>query len=165
MIKDVVENAADKKQFNTTITEFLTKIAKQDNRGTASPYFYVIRTSSWITAQEEHAEKTEYRCEDSDMMFDSEEEARKYYIESECDEDEVEKKVADLSPIHQQKVWNEECMFLTDEEAKRHLKSNYYHYSKDAHTYVKHCWRAPDLKEFIQALYGYFNVEKGNLDL
>lgn len=35
-------------------------------------------------------------------------------------------------------------MFLTQEAAARHLKSNEYHYAANAHTYAKTAWRSPE---------------------
>ena len=48
--------------------------------------------------------------------------------------------------------WREEHCFFTEEEAEWHLKANHYHYSKDAHTYVKHFWRAPDVEKFFKSV-------------
>ena len=49
-------------------------------------------------------------------------------------------------------------MFLTETDAKRHLELNHYHYSPDAHTYVKHVWRAPRTEAFLRALFDYFGI-------
>ncbi|MER2001213.1 MAG: hypothetical protein ABS862_01220 [Carnobacterium inhibens] len=43
-------------------------------------------------------------------------------------------------------------MFLTKEEAKQHLKSNHYHYHKDAHTYAMTAWRAPKVERLLRIL-------------
>lgn len=34
-------------------------------------------------------------------------------------------------------------MFLTEKDAREHLRSNDYHYSEDAHTYCMSAWRSP----------------------
>jgi len=85
--------------------------------------------------------------------------------EKEFFNDRMENAEYDLEKCDYIDQWEERGMFLTETDAKNHLKANYYHYSEDAHTYVKHSWRAPDLKKFFQALYKYFSLEKGNLDL
>lgn len=36
----------------------------------------------------------------------------------------------------------ENTMFLTNKECKQHIKSNYYHYPKDAHFYAMTAWRS-----------------------
>jgi hypothetical protein len=43
-------------------------------------------------------------------------------------------------------------MFLTKEEAKRHLKLNNYHYSPKAHTYAMTAWRAPKVERLLKLL-------------
>lgn len=39
----------------------------------------------------------------------------------------------------------ENTMFLTNRECKAHIKSNYYHYPKDAHSYAMTAWRSPEV--------------------
>jgi len=56
--------------------------------------------------------------------------------------------------------WREECCFFTDSEAKAHLKANDYHYSSDAHTYVKHFWRAPQVERFFEAVITVCDLEE-----
>lgn len=46
-------------------------------------------------------------------------------------------------------------MFLTKEEAKRHLELNHYHYSSRAHTYAMTAWRAPKVKKLIDILLNF----------
>lgn len=43
-------------------------------------------------------------------------------------------------------------MFLTKEEAKEHLKLNYYHYTSKAHTYAMTAWRAPKVERLFKIL-------------
>ena len=40
----------------------------------------------------------------------------------------------------------ENTMFLTNKECKAHIKSNYYHYPKDAHSYAMTAWRSYEVK-------------------
>ena len=47
--------------------------------------------------------------------------------------------------------------FLTAKSAEEHLKSNYYHYHKDADVYLNHAWRNPEMdtiSEFLCSLVG-----------
>ena len=37
-------------------------------------------------------------------------------------------------------------------EAEQHLKSNAHHYSKQAHVYCKHAWRAPKTEKLLMLL-------------
>lgn len=45
-----------------------------------------------------------------------------------------------------------DTMFLTHKEAAAHLKANYYHYTKDAHTYAMTAWRSPQVRDLLQLL-------------
>lgn len=45
-----------------------------------------------------------------------------------------------------------DTMFLTQIDAENHLKSNYYHYSEDAHTYAMTAWRSPRVEKLIDIL-------------
>lgn len=42
--------------------------------------------------------------------------------------------------------------FLTKEAAQKHLKENYYHYSKDAHTYAMTAWRNPEFEQLLNII-------------
>lgn len=144
------------------IKNFLGKMAKQDNRATAAPYFYVIKTKSLFPVGRDN-------CSDPNDSYQTEEyDTYKLYNEDfdEIEYDEyLELDDNDRQIVFYKEIYEEKGMFLTEDDAKNHLKSNYYHYSEDAHTYVKHSWRAPELKQFFQALYLHFGVDKGNLDL
>lgn len=43
-------------------------------------------------------------------------------------------------------------MFLTKEEAKKHLQLNDYHYTQKAHTYAMTAWRAPKVRRLFEIL-------------
>jgi hypothetical protein len=48
-----------------------------------------------------------------------------------------------------------DTMFLTKEEAKRHLELNHYHYTKKAHTYAMTAWRAPKVGKLLNILMSF----------
>ena len=137
------------------IKDFLTQMANQDNRSTALPYFYVIKTKrSYAVGRDTSSLYNNYCPEDYDDIefFNDDYEG--------IDNEEYEK----LSEKERNKVYikyyyAEEGMFLTEEDAINHLNCNHYHYSKDAYTYVKHAWRAPDLTNFLKALFKYFEIK------
>ena len=64
----------------------------------------------------------------------------------------------DYKEVFLQKIEVEHGMFLTDSDAKNHLKINGHNYTSEAYTYVKYCFRAPALEEFLNALFDYFEV-------
>jgi len=142
---DANETMSDK----DIIIEFLDEMSKQDNRCTAWPFFYVIRTSKLVPTEEgcgDESHTVYYSTED-----DSELTPEEY---DELPEDEKE----NYHEHAMQQVWEERGMFLTEKDAELHLKNNHYHYSSDAHTYLKHIWRAPYTERFIKALFDYFEV-------
>ena len=154
-----------KEEQEGIIKGFLAQMTSQDNRATAFPYFYVIRTANWIVS-----------CDGYANSGDDGNGVREVYVNKDDGEDELtpaewekipedgvsetgcEKDMYDCLTL--QRVWEEKCLFLTEVDAERHLRLNAYHYSKDAHTYVKHAWRAPDLEEFVTALFKYFEIKE-----
>lgn len=56
----------------------------------------------------------------------------------------------------------ENTFFFTREEAEAHLKANYYHYHKDAHTYCMTPWRAPDTCRLFKTLMN-IDFDKSNI--
>ena len=159
------------------IKKFLTKIAEQDNRCTAAPYFYVIQTKVEAAAYEGCGDRVYYfNPENPECQFLTVEEYIAHAKECENyesmdseDRESFDNRIEDieynLTKIEVSDSWVEKGMFLTEEDAENHLKRNHYHYSSDARTYVKHCWRAPEMERFFAELYNHFNIDIGNLDL
>lgn len=135
------------------IKEFLTKMATQDNRATAAPYFYVIRTKVSDPAPLDNCDRTLVYWNES--TYADMDEALLAMQEAGYDKHEL----ANAQEYGVKDRWEHRGMFLTEEDAEDHLKANHYHYSPDAHTYVDHAWRAPKLKEFFQALHSHFGIE------
>lgn len=59
---------------------------------------------------------------------------------------------AELVPVREEHFVRSDTMFLTKEEAKRHIKLNHYHYSAKAHTYAMTAWRAPEVSRLLDVL-------------
>jgi len=156
-----------------TIVKFLTAMSTQDNRATAFPIYYVIRTAEWMVTDEG------YGYGDNS---DSGDRQRIRYVNNDCHEDVITEEEYDKLPEDlteeqrasedlfdqmtqedytrhcEARIWREKGLFLTETDAKEHLRLNAYHYSKDAHTYVHHVWRAPELEGFLLALFSYFDI-------
>jgi hypothetical protein len=140
------------------IKSFLTKMATQDNRGTRALFFYVIRTNVKDSAPLENCDETRIFWNDSD--YASMEELKAYLAENEYSEKETADAIRESCEYGIRYRWDEQGMFLTETDALQHLKLNHYHYSHDAHTYVKHAWRAPELEEFFDSLFRHFEIER-----
>lgn len=142
-----------------TILKFLTEMRQQDNRATAFPIYYVIRTEVEEPAPEDNCDYTKWYW--SDRSWDSWNEIEKDIEENYDKDDWFDAKKRAHREAHQygvRKRWDERNMFLTESEAQRHLEANHYHYSHNAHTYVHHAWRAPQLEEFFKALFAHFEI-------
>lgn len=127
------------------IINFLQKMSTQENRGTAFPIFYVIRSSVKCAAYPGNGEQ-HYYDEDHNEITEKE-------------KDEAEERGENVYEYDEEMRWEEHGMFLTETDAEWNLKNNGHHYSKDAHTYVKHAYRAPEYKEFLLALFKHFGVD------
>ena len=153
-------NQNDTKTTQEIIKNFLVKMANQDNRGTAFPYFYVIRTEVEVAAHEGNGKSRWYDNENC-QTYDTIEEFR----ESLAGEpgEYIDKRIEELSEFWVENKWEDRGMFLTETDAEEHLKANHYHYSHNAHTYVKHAFRAPEMEEFFKALFDHFEVMRKSI--
>lgn len=150
--------------MNTTdqIKEFLQQMADQDNRSTATPIYYVIRTEVEDPAPVENCDYTRWYLEDE--SYESLEELEFSLNEGGYSVEEIKELKREAQEYGIRKRWSERGMFLTETDAKDHLKLNYYHYSSNAHTYVHHAWRAPELAEFFTNLFAHFEIKKTTND-
>lgn len=140
------------------IKEFLANMVNQDNRSTAFPHYYVIRTQVEEMAPLDNCDERKWYWQDS--TYDSIEEIKKICREDGLTEREIEEATNEAQEFGIRRRWERRGMFLTESDAKAHLKANYYHYSSNAHDYVEHAWRAPELKEFLENLIAYFEVKR-----
>jgi hypothetical protein len=140
------------------IKEFLTKMRAQDNRATAFPFYYVIRTEVEDMAPVENCDYTRWYWQDS--SYESLEAIEKYCKENDYTEKEISTAKREAQEYGVKKRWDKRGMFLTETDAINHLKLNYYHYSHNAHNFVEHAWRAPELSEFFNNLFEYFQIQE-----
>lgn len=140
------------------IKTFLQKMIDQDNRCTAFPYFYVIRTEKEVDCDLDSAENTKVYWQGD--TYDSMEEIEKYCKENEYTKEQTREALREAHEYGVRKVWEKKGMFLTETDAENHLKLNHYHYSDNAHTFVDHAWRAPELESFFKNLFEHFNIQK-----
>lgn len=153
----------------------------QENDGQASPRFWVIMDYRTVPTHEDYGmDRTVYFHNDGDHTdFETTGELKEYltdyYLEDEEDGEELEKLLEDEHitfdvlwdfvitnlnddghfdevPVKEESFIAPNTMFLTKEEAKRHLKANHYHYSPKAHTYAMTAWRAPKVQNLLKIL-------------
>lgn len=143
------------------IKEFLTNMATQDNRCTAFPIYYVIKSKiKRPCAEYEEADFT--RVYYGGEEYDSIDDLKEYYSGGDDDDKEFLRKdiLREAVEVKYKYGWEEKQMFLTETDAENHLRSNKHHYSDDAYTYVKHAWRASELTEFFNNLMKHFEIER-----
>lgn len=115
-------------------------------------YGFLIKTSNVeILKDEVHVSKIKWEV-DEDILGD-------YICEiSEMIELLVEHEIVDERDYEEVFYTNEHhiypnTMFITKKDAKQHLESNHYHYSKDAHTYAMTAWRSPSVSQLYDILH------------
>lgn len=144
----------EKEEAKAFLQNFIKKINTQDNRGTASPYFYVIQDIKeyrddnnpefHVLFDEEYSEL--YRADWEDGLLAA-------VMEGEgLTEEEAEEFIEKHDKCGMSTHWEEKGCFFTESDAKGHLESNAHHYSNRARTYVKHFWRAPEVHDFFKAI-------------
>ena len=144
------------------IREFLEKMSTQDNRCTAFPIYYVIRSAEWVITEEGYGDDrvtyVEKDCYENTITQEAWEKLPENEEDAVEDDDGNKFCQDDFRAFYEKKIWREHRMFLTETDAEWHLKAQSHHYSKDAHTYVKCAADAPELKAFLLALFRTYNV-------
>lgn len=144
------------------ICEFLEKMSTQDNRATAFPIYFVIRSSEWVITEEGYGDdRVTYvnkGCYEHTITQEEWEKLPEYEEDAVENEDGDKLSQENFKAFYEKKIWVEHRMFLTETDAKWHLEANSHHYSKDAHTYVKCAADAPELKAFLLALFRTYNI-------
>lgn len=58
----------------------------------------------------------------------------------------------DMYPVTHESYIVPNTMFLTNREAKEHIKSNQHHYTSKAHSYAMTAWRSPQVEKLMNIL-------------
>ena len=155
------EKAKYKRRLKNEIKQYLEQMADSDCRSTASPFYYVINTEIERSVPLDAADRIVYYSNELNETFESKEEYTTYLLENDYSAKKIKECLLnDLTALGMCRAWEQRNMFLTEDEAKRHLKENAHHYSKNAHLFVKHAYRAPNLKKFLENLFVYFDVKE-----
>lgn len=152
------------------ITDVITQMINQDNRGTRLPIYYQIQDEKRIPT-------TEYHSDDYIWFYDGEEydsidDIVEYFKDQgeefsglDAIDLEMEDRLEELGceKIYIQSIKTYSGMFLTEKSAENHLKNNRHHYGENARTYVFHAWRNQELEDFLNAVARSVGMEiKGN---
>lgn len=151
----------DIKQETLDFLQGLVKeINKQDNRCTATPYYYVIQI---VRLVEDCMNGEDYYFDEDGNHLGTKEEAIKDCMENyeqtyEEAENYVENDCRTLAMSYQ-KVIEQGPVFLTEKAINKHIEANRHHYGKTAQSYVDHFWRNPEMESLFKAIADISGIE------
>ena len=126
-----------KEQIATLIRE----INAQDNRCTASPYYYVVQSKRWVDTV--HDGEKEVVALDGSLYTLAE------WLES--DEEATQSSWEAEGPFDVRSEWEDKAVFLTEKAALLFIRANGHHLN-EPRTYVKHFWRNSQMETVMRAL-------------
>jgi hypothetical protein len=155
------------------LIELANEMINQDNRGTRMPHLFQIRDWKKVYDSDLNGENHVYIDIDNDYNeIESIDEFKEYLSNNDIDipdnineiwddylelDDFVDEYCPDLKKTsYSLEPFYVNC-FFTAKEAENHLKSNNYHYHKDADVYLNHAWRNSEMElvsEFLCSLVG-----------
>lgn len=136
------------------LQELMTEINRQDNRCTASPYYYVIQVQELVEDcdGEEHYFLEGEEITKEELVKLTTQELEDNYGEGATVESVLEEK---CSALYMSLKWVDTCdnngIFLTEKAANEHIKLNGYHYN-NPRTYVRYFWRCPEIEKLFEAI-------------
>jgi hypothetical protein len=132
------------------------RIATQDNRGTAKPYFYVIQRKRWRVAREDYASGETRRLRldlDGDPTpYYSKKEWLQHCREYEIDAEEAERKWSEMEEFTEEAYEEEENCFFTQKAYEDHLLSNGHNLRGERWSFLKHAFRNPEMAGLFQVI-------------
>jgi len=150
------------------VVVFMKELAKeikgQDNRATASPYYYIVQGQKQVLAPAGYG--------DDDIHYYnsewSEGHSREDWAPILRQHDEENGKTTDLDKfiesceefgMHDVDV--EENVFLTFKGYEQHMKMNSHNYRhlKDVHSYVKFAYRNPEMENLLKAIMAFAEMK------
>ncbi|MET3209726.1 UNVERIFIED_CONTAM: hypothetical protein ABIC26_002673 [Paenibacillus sp. PvR008] len=156
------------------LKELQQELNTQENDCQASPRFWTVGDYKWVECSDDNAERHSVY-----LPQDGESYEINYFLKEILDRDELEPDAlealeevgceetahewiaehydegASLHPERQEHFIRQNTMFLTKDEAKRHIEANHYHYTSKAHTYAMTAWRAPKVERLLKILSEY----------
>ena len=141
------EDTTEKRDISQEDIEFLKKLQlemnTQDTTGTADPRFWVIKGSERVIDNENPDELV--LQVDGSTVTSTTQEVNEFLANNGYDD-------VMIVGISIRPFMYPNTMFLTEKEAREHLKRNHYHYSEDAHTYCMVAWRSPEVEKLWKIL-------------
>lgn len=157
-----VEISEESYQF---LKELACRIATQDNRATAKPYFFVVMKPRWHPCHEDYSgggNDTKYvrldRSVDDPDEYEDDADGKLKFAESyrERAEDPVtDEKINELwdnlEQVRMEERDEEDNAFLTFAAYEEHVRLNKHNLGKH-HSYLKHAYRNPEMDSLFKAI-------------
>jgi hypothetical protein len=132
------------------LIELNRRLETQDNRATASPYFFTVRCISEVPVPDGFTDEIRYVIDGCSSY--TEDELRKYCEENRLDFEEF--KVNGCQKYNVRDVEEFKNVFFTEEGYNEHIRlngHNYRHY-KRFDSYVDHAFRNPEIEQLLAAV-------------
>lgn len=135
------------------ISNFVNQIETQDNRSTASPYYYVVRCVKLLTAADSRGCAYQYYDSDACESF-TEEQLRQHCDENDIEDVEAYIESESLEKIEVQEVDEYVNVFFTYDGYKKHIKLNGHNYRhcEKFDSYVMHAFRNPEIEGLLKSI-------------
>lgn len=155
--EEIVRQANYGGQLNEEIVEVVTpplkeqvaalirEINGQNNRATASPYYYAVQSKRWVDCY--HGGEREVVAYDGSLWTLEEwRESQEWDSPSEAFDSWHEQ-----GPFSVRAEWEDKGVFLTEKAALQFIQANQHHLN-EPRTYVKHFWRNSQMELVMRAL-------------
>lgn len=132
------------------LKDLMSKVNTQDNRSTASPYYYVVRGVKKLTAADDRGCGFEYFDSDACESF-TEDQLKQYCEENDIDFEEHKER---CEKFNVQEVDEYVNVFFTYDGYKKHIElngHNYRHFER-FDSYVMHAFRNPEISQLMEVL-------------
>jgi len=131
------------------IYELHKRIQTQDNRATASPYFFTVRCVSEVPVPDGFTDEIRYVHDGTPF---TEEELKQYCEDSELDFEQF--KINKCQKYCVRDVAEFKNFFFTEEGYNEHIKLNGHNYShfKEVNSYVDYASRNPEITQLLDAV-------------
>lgn len=159
--------------------ELAIRLKTQDNRATALPIIFLLQDVEEFRSFDDCGGEyllfgdesgCEFRGASEEEIIQKILEFRKQDIDEEDDSEDFKKKCSNLEDEIRDEVeagtiyainlkYITKRIFLTEQAANNHLKSNAHHYSDKARIYVDHCWRDPEMELVYKILTSFMYAD------
>jgi len=130
----------------------MSAIDEQDNRCTASPYFYVIRDEEYRAVPEGCGDESRYMYDGESFTYEQLKEMFSEEMSGMPFEDFLESHYVESYDVKKESMTPENHnVFFTEKACLRHLEQNRHHF-RNPYSYVRHAFRNPEIENIFKVL-------------